>query len=362
MTDQIPWWEPKLGAPVEDAVMRCLQSTFINDGPTTRLLEARMAAIAGVRHGVATPSCTTALALVLLGLGIGHGDEVIVPDLTFIATANAVKLVGADVRLVDVDAKRLTIDPVKVAAAITPRTRAVIAVDYNGRGADYQALDTICTAHGLALISDAAQALGSRHHDRALGSNGVAGCFSFSGHKMFFAGQGGMVVTDDDALVARLRDLRDHAKRDQSPLGDMHHVSLGYNFKLTSLQAAALLPQLDEMDERLDHARRRDDWFREMMADLPGLRFIPREPGEAILWGDVFTDRRDDLNAAMNGAGIGCRRFYLPLHRQPPYAGEDCDFPNATEVWRTGLWLPSALSLTRADAERVAAIAQGILR
>lgn len=356
MSETIPWWEPKLGPPVRQAVLAVLDSTFLNDGPTTRALEARLAALAGRRYGVATPNCTSALALTLMALGIGPGDEVIVPDMTFIATANAVRLAGADVRLADVESERLTLDPVAAERAIGPRTRAIIAVDFNGRGADHQTLTALCADRGIALISDSAQALGSQSKGRPLGANGVAGCFSFSGHKMFFSGQGGMIVADDDGLVARLRDMRDQAKRDEGPLGDVRYPSVGFNFKLTSLQAAVLLAQLDEAEERLDHARHRDGWYRALLGDLSALRFIPSEPGEVVLWADVFSDRRDELAAALHAAGIGFRRFYLPLHQHPPYAQPDDAFPNAVRASRTGLWLPSALSLTRDQAERVAGV------
>lgn len=361
MEERIPWWEPKLGQPVRDAVLEVLDSAFINDGPTTRRLEARMAEITGVRYGIATPNCTSSLALVLMALGIGPGDEVIVPDMTFIATANAVRLTGAAVRLADIEPERLTIDPAKVLAAIGPRTKAVIAVDFNGRAADYPALHTVCAEAGVALFSDAAQALGSRPHGRACGSHALAGCFSFSGHKMFFAGQGGMIVTDDDDLTRRLRNLRDHAKCDNGPLGDTHHASVGFNFKLTSLQAAVALAQLAEVNERLAHARNRDVWYREMMGGFPNLRFIRAEDGEVILWADVFSNRRDTIGAALHAAGVGSRRFYLPLHRQPPYAGIDADFPVANAIARTGLWLPSALSLTRDQVIEVAQIVRSEL-
>lgn len=361
MTETIPWWEPKLGLPVRKAVLDVLDSTFLNDGPMTRTLEARLAGMIECRHGIATPNCTSALALTLMALGVGPGDEVIVPDMTFIATANAVRLAGAQVQLVDIEPERLTIDPAQAAAAIGPTTRAIIGVDFNGRGADHQALEALCMCRGIALISDSAQALGSKSKGRFLGVNGVAGCFSFSGHKMFFSGQGGMIVTDDDELAARLRDMRDQAKRDEGPLGDVRYPSVGFNFKLTSLQAAILLAQLDEAGERLDHARRRDGWYRELLGELSALRFIPAEPGEAILWSDVFSDRRDDLARALHAADIGFRRFYLPLHQHPPYAQSDNAFPNAVRASRTGLWLPSALSLTRDQAERVAQVMQACL-
>ena len=193
ISENIPWWEPKLGQPVRQAVNAVLDSDYINDGPVTRDLEARVAAIAGRRHGIAATSCTASISLALMAAGIGPGDEVIVPDITFIATANAARLAGARVRLVDVDPLRLTLDPGRLAEAIGPDTRAVVAVDINGRAADYAGIEAVCHEHGLTLICDSAQGLGSRHGGRAVGSFGDAACFSFSGNKMFFAGQGGAI-------------------------------------------------------------------------------------------------------------------------------------------------------------------------
>src|SRR3989338_6340204 len=158
MTDErIPWWEPALGKDVRSALLDTFDSGFINEGKVSRALGERLAGIVGVRYGVATTSCTSALAISLMAAGVGPGDEVIVPDLTFIATANAVKLAGGDVRLVDVEPDRLNIDPEKARRAVGPNTKAILAVDFNGRGADYEALTALCAKHGLVLICDSAQ-------------------------------------------------------------------------------------------------------------------------------------------------------------------------------------------------------------
>ena len=359
MSDEtIPWWEPRLGAPVRDAVQQVLDDDYINDGPVTRALEARIAEIAGVEYGVATSSCTTALAISLIAAGVGHGDEVIVPDITFIATASAVKLAGAEVKLVDVDAARLTISVERVIAAVGPATKAVIAVDFNGRAADYAALEDVCQERGLVLICDSAEALGSRCDGRAMGSYGAAGCFSFSAHKIVFAGQGGVAVTDDAAFHARLRDLRDHARREEGPFRDVMYASVGFNFKYPNLLAAVAVAQLDELDERLSHAKTRDRWYRELLHDCPGVSFPgePQKEGEACLWADIFADDQETLIKAFGDNGIGFRRFFLPLHRQDPYRQPDDAFPNAIEAWKKGVWLPCALSLTHGQAQRVAEI------
>ncbi len=361
--ERIPWWAPKLGAPVRDAVLQVLDSEYINDGRVTRELEALLAETAGVDHGIATPNCTVALALVMMALEIGHGDEVIVPDLTFVATANAVRLAGAIPVIVDIDPQELNMSADAAAAAIGPRTRAIIPVDLNGRAADYGAISALCEQHSLHLICDAAQGLGSRRDGKGLGSFGIAGCFSFSGNKIVFGGQGGAIVTDDDKLRARLRELCNHGRRGAGTGGDDLHPVVGYNFRYPNLQAAVVLAQLRELGDRLEHAAMRDAWYRELLDGCPGVSFpgAPGRDGEVCLWADVLVDDRDAATAALTDAGIGFRRFYLPIHRQEAYSDSDNAFPNATAVCEKGLWLPSALLLTRAQAERTAAVIRAAL-
>ena len=185
-----------------------------------------------------------------MALGIEPGDEVIVPDLTFIATANAARLAGAAVVLVDVDPHRLTLSPQAVEAAITPRTRAVVPVDVNGRGADYVALERICRDRGLVMVCDAAEALGSRYDGKPLGSYGDAACFSFSPNKTLTTGQGGMIVTKSASMADRLYELKDQGRRVRGSGGDDLHPVMGFNFKFTDLQAAVGLAQLEAFDAR----------------------------------------------------------------------------------------------------------------
>ncbi len=245
----IAWFGPHLTGRELDRLRDVLDRQYVNDGPLAREFERRLAAFVGTRHAVAVTSGTAAIALSLMAAGIGPGDEVLVPDLTFIATANAVRMAGADVKLVDVEPVRFGVDPDAVEAAIGPRTRALVTVDVNGRGADYTRLEPICRKAGLVLICDAAEALGSRFAGKMLGSFGLAGCFSFSANKTITAGQGGMIVTDNDALHDRLRELKDQGRRKGGTGGDDDHPVLGFNFKFTDLQAAVALPQFDEIED-----------------------------------------------------------------------------------------------------------------
>ena len=359
----IAWFGPHLTGRELDRLRGVLERQYINDGPLAREFERQAAAFVGTRHTVAVTSGTAAIALSLMAAGVGPGDEVLVPDLTFIATANAVRLAGASVKLVDVEPVRFGVDPDRVAAAIGPRTRALVTVDVNGRGADYQRLGEICRKAGIAVICDAAEALGSRFGGRRLGSFGLCGCFSFSANKTITAGQGGMIATDSDALHDRLRELKDQGRRKGGTGGDDHHPVLGFNFKFTDLQAAVALPQFDEIDDRLAAAVRRDKAYVERLANQPGLSLPPySEAGEVRQWTDVLFENRAAVCAALDAAKIGHRAFWHPLHRQALYKADDHDFPNSIDISRRGLWLASRLDMSEADIDRVSSVIVAALR
>jgi perosamine synthetase len=359
----IAWFGPHLTGRELERLREVLDRQYVNDGPLAREFERRIATLVGTRHAVAVTSGTAAIALALMAAGIGRGCEVLVPDLTFAATANAVRLAGAEVKLIDVEPVRFGIDPDAVEAAIGPRTRALVTVDVNGRGADYARLEPICRNAGLVLICDAAEGLGSRHDGRMLGSFGLAGCFSFSANKTVTAGQGGMITTNDDALHDRLRELKDQGRRHGGTGGDDLHPVLGFNFKFTDLQAAVALAQLEDIEQRLAAAQRRDRAYAARLANQPGLSLPPFDaPGEVRQWTDVLVDDRAAVAAALDAEKIGHRAFWLPLHRQAPYAADPAQFPNSTHISRRGLWLPSRLDLDEAQIDRVSEAIVAALR
>jgi perosamine synthetase len=359
----IAWFGPHLTGRELERLRDVLDRSYVNDGPLAREFERRIAALVGTRHAVAVTSGTAAITLALMAAGIGPGDEVLVPDLTFAATANAVRLAGAEAKLVDIEPVRFGIDPGAVEAAIGPRTRALVTVDVNGRGADYARLEPLCRDKGLILICDAAEGLGSHYAARKIGTFGLASCFSFSANKTITAGQGGIVTTDSDALHDRLRELKDQGRRHGGTGGDDLHPVTGYNFKFTDLQAAVALPQLDEIEMRLAAARHRDRYYADRLANQPGLTLPPfDEPGEVRQWTDVLLDNRAAVSAALDASIIGNRAFWFPLHRQQPYAAPADRFPNSTDISRRGLWLASRLDLTEADMERVCSTVIAALR
>ena len=357
LPESVPWFTPQMTGGELGFLEDVVASNYLNEGDVTREFEHQLAGRVGARHCAAVTSGTVAIALSLLATGVGPGDEVIVPDLTFIATANAARLIGAEVILVDVEPLRFTIDVAEVETALSERTRAVIAVDVNGRACDYERLKALCDKRGIALICDSTEGLGSKSGGRFLGTHGQAGCFSFSAAKTITTGQGGAVVTDDEGLYERILELKDQGRRERGTGGNDLHPVLGFNFKFTNLQAGVGLAQLQDLDRRLDQARSRDRWYEERFEGFPGVR-IPAAPalkGEVTQWTDGLFEEQERVAAALEAAGLGVRPFWYPLHTQAPYR-TDRDFPNASAVSAKGLWLTSWFSLREEHVDRAATI------
>ena len=352
---KIAWWEPQLAGGEEQRVLDVLRSVYLNDGDVTTAFEQRIAGLFGASHAVATTSGTTAIFLALAAAGVGQGDEVIIPDVTFIATANAVRLTGATPVLVDIDAKTLNIDPEQVRHSITPATKAIVPVHVSGRGADMPALLAIAQRHGVPLIEDAAEALLSSAHGKPLGTIGTAGCLSFSPNKTITTGQGGIVLTNDDRFAARLRALKDHGRPVRGTGGNDEHPTLGYNFKLTNLQAAVGLAQAELLQPRVERLRQIYRGYRDGLRNIPGLTLpgFDVDHGEAPQWVDALAERRDELVAHLLERNMHCRPFWYPLHTQHPYRRPDAHFPNSSTLVPKALWLPSALSLSDEDVATV---------
>ena len=347
----IPWWRPEIGTEEREALSRVVDSNYLNEGEVTTEFERRAAELLGARYAVATTSGTTAIFLALAGLGVGRGDEVIVPDVTFIATANAVTLTGATPVLVDVDPDTLAIDPDGIERAVTPRTKAVVPVHVSGRAAAMARVLDVATRRGILVVEDAAEALLSMHDGRSLGTFGAAGCFSFSPNKTVTTGQGGLVVTDDESLVVRLRELKDQGRPVRGTGGNDVHAVIGYNFKLTNLQAAVGVAQLEKLRSRVAHLQQIYRAYQARLSGVRGIRLLPFDvdQGESPQWVDALADRRDDLVEHLRRRGIHCRPFWFPIHTQRPYLQPDDDFPVSTRLMPEALWLPSALQLTEAD-------------
>lgn len=332
-----------------------VDSGFLNDGEVTTRLEREIAGLLGCKHVVATTSGTAAIFLALAAAGVGTGDEVIVPDVTFIATANAVTLAGAKPVLVDIDPTRLTIDPAAAERAITTRTKAIVPVHVSGRAADLTSILDIAERHGIAVVEDAAEAFLSKHHGKCLGTFGIAGCFSLSPNKTITTGQGGLVATDDDRMHVKLRELKDQGRPVRGTGANDTHNVVGYNFKLTNLQAAVGLAQLKEAQPRLERMKRICDGYATGLAGVSELSLLPfcLKGGEAPQWTDVMVEKRDALYDHLAARGMHGRKFWNPIHQQAPYQLPDDAFPHSTRCVPRAMWLPSAFTLTDADVARV---------
>ncbi len=349
----LPWWEPVLGEAEAAAVAAVAASGWVNEGRLAIELAARVARTLGARYGTTTTSGTTALFVALRAAGVRPGDEVIVPDLTFVATASAVRLCGARPVIADVLPADLTLDPDQVASVLTDRTVAILPVHLNGRPADVGLLRKVAAsaARPVSIIEDACQALGSRVDGSALGTMADAGCFSLAPTKLVTAGQGGLILTNDGEMAERFARLKDHGRSDRAMNA---HPEPGFNFKLTDLQAAVALAQLDRLAARINQVVAQYTRYRDGLADVPGLTCYSTrlDRGVVPLWVDIRAEHRDRLVEALALADIEARPFWPALHTQGPDRS-DRAFPVATDAAEHGLWLPSGPARTEADIDRV---------
>lgn len=348
---KIPWWVPRVTAEGYRLVQEVLDKGYLNDGEYTELFEKKVASLLDCKHVTAVTSGTAAMFLSLKALGVGIGDEVIVPDMTFIATANAVDLCGAKPVLVDVDPETMTIDLNSAAAAITDKTKAIIPVHVTGRGANMKGILDLARQHRLFIVEDAAEAFLSKYHGRFLGTLGNAGCFSLSPFKIIGTGQGGLIATNDEALHLRLTTLKDQGRPVKGTGGDDRHDTIGYNFKFTNLQAAVGLGQLSDLEFRMNRIRRTYRLYSDHLnPHTISLFKFDIEGGELPLWIDAWTPQRDVLDSFLRSKNIDCRRFWHPLHTQKAYWQPDDDrFIHSTRMAPQSIWLPSAFTLTDED-------------
>jgi dTDP-4-amino-4,6-dideoxygalactose transaminase len=343
-------------------------------GPHVDGFERDMAQRIDVPNTLALTSGTAALHLALLLLGVGPGDDVLVPTQTFVATANVVTYVGARPVLVDSDPTTWTIDPILVADELEARAQqgrlpaALITVDLYGQCADYDPLLAACAEFDVPVIEDAAEALGSTYGGRPAGTFGAVGVFSFNGNKIITTSGGGMLVSDDEALIARARYLSTQARE---PVVHYEHLAVGFNYRLSNLLAAVGRGQLRGLDERIELRRAINVRYRAALSDLPGVEFMPVAPyGEPNYWltcvlidPDQFGATHADIRVALEALDIESRPTWKPLHLQPVYA----DAPTvggdvSASIYERGLCLPSGSRLADEDLDRVTATIRNLAR
>jgi perosamine synthetase len=369
MNDRIPVMIPWLGQQEADAAAEAVLSGWVAQGPRVARFEQEFAAKVGASHGVAVSSCTTALHLAMVACGIGPGDEVIVPSFSFIATANAVRYVGAQPVFADVDLATGNLTPETVEAVLTPRSRAVMLVHQGGMPADVDAMRALCDRHGLELVEDAACAVGSQYRGRPVGSGAQTAAWSFHPRKLLTTGEGGMLTLDDADGAQRLRRLREHgmdlsAAARHASTGPVFesYLETGFNYRMTDIQAAVGLVQLGKLDATVQRRRELVQYYYELLADVPGVSPV-RDPEHGrsnfqsfwvLLDPGQFAGGRDAALHRLAAAGVSARRGIMASHLEPAYQDtEHVPLPVTERLTRDSLILPVFHTLTAAQQEHI---------
>jgi len=365
---------PDVGEIERKLMLEAFDSNWVAPvGPDLDAFEAQVAELIGVRHAVALSSGTAALHLALIAAGVRRGDTVLVPSFTFAASANAVMYQGARPVFLDSTPDTWNVDPALVADELHTRAargqlpRAVIAVDMYGQCADYDPLLTACDRYGVALIEDAAEALGASYRGRAAGSFGLAGVLSFNGNKIITTSGGGMLVTDDGRVANQARHLATQARE---PVPHYEHRTVGYNYRLSNLLAALGRGQLHRLADLIAARRANREHYLAMLSDLPGLIFMPvASYGTPNWWLTCllidpaeFGAGRDRVIAELARNDIEARPTWKPMHLQPVF--QDCVTRGgavSADLFHRGLCLPSGSALTDADRDRVVAAVRAVV-
>lgn len=362
----IPIAAPDLKGNEKKYLDECIKSSWISSkGRFIDLFEEKFAEFIGCKYAVSVANGTVALHLVLVAMGIKKGDEVIVPDLTFIASANAVYYTGATPVLVDVEKETWNLDPDEIEKHITSQTKAIIPVHLYGHPANMLEILRVARKHNLLIIEDAAEAHGAevnlgykgkKHDWQKMGTIGDAGIFSFYGNKIITTGEGGMVVTNSKALAQKMRILRDHG---QTLEKRYYHEIIGFNYRMTNMQAAVGLAQLERMEKFLKEKNKIAAYYDKHLENIPGITLPPKKDwAKSVYWMySVLVDKpfkltRDELMKVLEQNNIETRPFFYPVHLMPPYKLKN-NFPVSEYLSSHGINLPSSILLTGDQLERI---------
>jgi perosamine synthetase len=367
----LPITRPRFDEAEIEHLRRCLDSGWVTQGPMTREFEERVASIQGVDHALATTSCTAALHLATLALGLGPGDEVVIPAFTWITSANAAEYVGAKAVFADVDPETFNLAPASLEAAITPRTRAIVAVHLFGLAAPMDEILAIASKNGIAVIEDAACAIGTTYRGRPVGGIGSLGCFSFHPRKVVTTGEGGMVTTNDARLAEKVASYRNHGTTGTPsapvPWGMNEFGVLGFNLRLSDIQAAVGLAQIDKLPELLAERRAVAHRYDKLLAELDALvlplagdRDGHTYQSYVVRLREGGASRRNAVMTALAEADIQSRPGTHAVHRlgyyRDKYGLRPEQFPSAAECEDTTITLPLFPGMELSDQERVASV------
>ncbi len=354
-----------------DAVTEVLRSGWLSLGPKVPEFEQAVAQFVGVKHAVAVSSGTAGLHLLMRAIGIQNGDEVIGTPFSFIASTNCIVFERARPVLVDIDPNTWNIDVGRIEAAVTPKTKAVIPVDVFGQIPDMDAIGAIASRHGLRVIEDSAEALGSRYKGRMAGSLADAGIFGFYPNKQITTGEGGIITTDNDEIARLCFSMRNQGR--DTGMGWLSHERLGYNYRLSDIACAIGIVQMRRIDDILAKRARVAAWYRRRLADESRVSMQKPSPDCDMSWfvfvvklADDYTEQdRADIIEKLRGRGIGCNNYFAPIHLQEFYKREfgykEGDFPICERVAARTIALPFHGGLTEAEVDEVCATFKSIL-
>ncbi len=355
----VPFWRTQLSEPEAERARRAILAGRISQGALTAEFEAKLAELLGVPHVVCTTSCSMALYLALSALEIGPGDEVIVPNRTYIATAHAVLLRGAKVKLVDCRRNDTLIDETQIERAITKRTKAIVPVHLNGKAADLKTIQKLAKRHGLKVVEDAAQAFLSKDEQGFLGVQADLGCFSLGPTKFITTGQGGFVATRSPDLHRKLLRFRNQGVDD---VFSADFQSLGFNLKFSDILAAVGLAQLERVEEKRKKHLWFYDFYEKALADVPYLKLLPvnLERGNLPLWVEVLVPERKKWMALMEAEGIQVRPFTPDLNLSKHVSEDHKPFANSRLFSDHGAWVPCGPDLPLESYERAVAVMKSL--
>jgi perosamine synthetase len=364
---RIPVAEPALVGREEEYVLDCLRGNWISSaGEYVGRFEDAFADFCKVEHAVACANGTVALHVALRALGLGAGDEVICPTLTYVATANAISYCGAKPVFVDSEPNTWTMDPTGLMAAVTSRTKGIVVVHLFGHPADMDPILDFARTRGLFVVEDAAEAHGALYKGRRVGALGDVAIFSFYGNKIITSGEGGMVTMNDSGLASSVRQLKGQG---QDPNRRYWFPVIGFNYRMTNIAAAIGLAQLERIDWHLERRREIAKWYTESLAENPSFSLQGQAPwAQSAHWMNSIVlepareGRRDEMIASLDELGIETRPVFYPMHVLPPYRDSEASFPVAERLASGGINLPSGAKLTRPHvdfiAETLASIAE----
>jgi len=346
----IDFISPKIDYKEASAIIsESLKSGLPNEGYLTKVFEKKISKLIDVKHVIATTSGTIAIFLALKSLDIGENDEVIVPNITFAATANAVSLTGAKPVLVDVNNKDLLINLNKLKKKINKKTKAIITVHVSGRGSNIKELKKISKKNRINLIEDAAESFMSKFQNKFLGTYGDLGCFSFSPPKIITTGQGGIIVTNNTKLFNKILQLKNQGRVGFSNGGEDKYASVGFNFKFTNIQSALGISQLNSIIWRKNKLIENHKLYKKYIKESNSLKIFDFNisGGELPLWTDVYCTKRNALHKFLLKNGFESRLFWHPLNYCKPYKKSFKDLDNSLKLKGKLLWLPSSFNIKK---------------